>query len=117
MPKRTRRMVLHLLLIAAVTFSCGFGVAAEEERVANTYQTFEHDGRARKYLLHLPKNLPENAPLVFLLHGYYGEARGYKRLGMDHVADLHGFAVCYPQGEGDFRGTMPEPIPKGELEH
>ena len=105
MAKHIRGMVLHLILITAVMLSVGSRGVAEEERGANSYQTFEHDGRTRKYLLHLPKDLPENAPLVFLLHGYYGQARGYKELGMDRVADLHGFAVSYPQGEGDYRGT------------
>ncbi len=111
MPKHICGLVLHLLLITAFMLSVGSrGVAEErgvagEHRGANSYQTFEHDGRTRKYLLHLPKDLPENAPLVFMLHGYYGQARGYKELGMDRVADLHGFAVSYPQGEGDYRGT------------
>ena len=36
------------------------------------YQTFLHDGKVRKYILHLPSVLPPDSPLVFLLHGYGG---------------------------------------------
>ncbi|MEO0895828.1 MAG: PHB depolymerase family esterase [Bacteroidota bacterium] len=68
--------------------------------------TFIHDGETRTYNLHLPNNLPANAPLVFVLHGYTSSAntiQGYS--GMSMVADTHKFAVCYPQGLRDFGGT------------
>ena len=29
---------------------------------------FEHDGLDRRYRIHLPDDLPENAPLVLVLH-------------------------------------------------
>ena len=68
--------------------------------------TFKHNKGERKYLLHLPKDLPDNAPLVFLLHAYHGDARDYMgELGMNRVADANGFAVCYPQGARDYEGT------------
>jgi polyhydroxybutyrate depolymerase len=50
-----------------------------------------------------PERLPENAPLVFFLHGYHGNARNYAKMGMSRVADKHGFAVVYPQGKPDRR--------------
>lgn len=68
------------------------------------FLTFAHGEITRRYLIHLPKDLPEKAPLVFLLHGYRGDARGYMEIGMNRVADAHGFAVCYPQGETDREG-------------
>lgn len=60
----------------------------------------------RKYLLYLPKNLKTNAPLLFVLHGYRGDARDYMgEMGMNVQADKHGFAVCYPQGSDDAEGV------------
>jgi len=67
--------------------------------------TFDHDGVTRQYILYLPDNLPENAPLVFVLHGYIFNAPGIMAsTGMNHVADKNGFAVCYPQGTLDEDG-------------
>ena len=40
------------------------------------FSTFTHDGITRQYILYLPDNLPENAPLVFVLHGYTSNAQG-----------------------------------------
>jgi len=61
--------------------------------------TYEIDGRTRRYFLHLPENLSKNAPLVFVLHGYGGSAKGMIKFSqMNPVADKNGFAVCYPQG-------------------
>ena len=77
---------------------------SEKTEVPFTFLTFNHGETERRYLIHLPKDLSDNAPLVFLLHGYRGDARGYMELGMNRVADANGFAVCYPQGEKDRRG-------------
>ena len=60
---------------------------------------FEIDGRNRLYYLHLPQQLKANAPLVFTLHGYGGNAKSMMDYSkMNAVADKEGFAVCYPQG-------------------
>ena len=85
----------------------GNQAASEEERtdVPSNFLTFNHGEVERRYLIHRPKDLPDNAPLVFLLHGYRGDARGYMELGMNRVADTKGFAVCYPQGEKDREGV------------
>ena len=64
--------------------------------------TFDFDGLEREYLLYTPENLPNNAPLVFVLHGYTGSAQGIMDYsGMNEVAEENGFAVCYPQGTTD----------------
>ena len=60
-------------------------------------------GMERTYKLHLPAGLPENAPLVVVLHGYGGN-NNPDRFAMNATADRHGFAVCYPQGAKDGRG-------------
>jgi len=64
--------------------------------------TFDFDGLERAYLLYMPENLPNNAPLVFVLHGYTGSAQGIMAYSeMNEVAEENGFAVCYPQGTTD----------------
>ena len=68
-------------------------------------QTFSHGGLEREYILHLPEELPEQAPLVFFLHGYSGNARPYSWLGMKREADDRGFAVVFPQGSDDQEGV------------
>ena len=66
------------------------------------YLIFEHNGLDREYLLHIPDQLEPNAPLVFALHGYTGDASGLKNyIGMDAIADEFGFVVCYPNGTSD----------------
>lgn len=66
-------------------------------------RTIQSGGIERTYVLHLPEGLAENAPLVFVLHGYGSKAEP-ERFGMNSVADANRFAVCYPQGEKDGRG-------------
>jgi len=64
--------------------------------------SFNFDGLEREYLLYIPEDLPGNAPLVFVLHGYTGSAQGIMSYSeMNEVAEENGFAVCYPQGTTD----------------
>lgn len=69
------------------------------QHFANTTgNTFNIDGRSRKYLLHLPDNLKNDAPLVFVIHGYGDSSKGmHEFTKMDSIADKYGFAVCYPE--------------------
>ncbi|MEL6191685.1 MAG: PHB depolymerase family esterase [Bacteroidota bacterium] len=68
-------------------------------------QTFNHSGSGRQYTLFKPADLPPNAPLVFMLHGYQGIATEYiPWVGLNIVAQREGFAVCYPQGSADVSG-------------
>ncbi|MEM7372116.1 MAG: PHB depolymerase family esterase [Bacteroidota bacterium] len=61
--------------------------------------TFASGGIDRTYILYKPVNLPEGAPLVFVLHGFGGSAKGMMGYAnMNTVADQHGFMICYPQG-------------------
>ena len=69
-------------------------------------ETFNFDKLEREFILYLPDNLENNAPLVFVLHGYTGSAveiMDYS--GMNAIADANGFAVCYPQGIVDSFGN------------
>lgn len=88
--KRIGVLVLSLLVISTINVFA--------QKIENTL-TFDVDGRQRVYYLHFPENLSENAPLVFVLHGYGGSAKGMIEFsGMNKVADKNGFAICYPQG-------------------
>jgi len=63
---------------------------------------FEHDGIVRQYILHIPEGLDDNAPLVFVMHGYSGDAYSMREYcGMDEIADENKFALCYPRGTRD----------------
>lgn len=69
-------------------------------------QNFNHNGINRQYIYYEPPNLPLNAPLVVVLHGYTSSANGIKNYcGMNAVADNNGFAVCYPQVTSDSWGN------------
>ena len=89
------RMLLPALMLLIPTIGC-----AQEDRT----ETLRSGGIDRTYTIHLPKDLPPEAPLVIVLHGYGGSADP-AAFGMNPTADRHGFAVCYPQGERDGRGT------------
>jgi len=70
------------------------------------YYNFNHNSLKRQFILYTPEDLPANAPLVFVLHGYSGDAhsiRDYTKMNM--VADQNNFAVCYPQGTKDQWGN------------
>lgn len=61
--------------------------------------TLTHDDRVRQYYLHVPQDLPSEAPLVIVLHGRGGTGPGMASLtGFDEVADRYGFVVAYPSG-------------------
>ena len=65
---------------------------------------FDWDKQQREYFLYVPENLPEDAPLVFVLHGYWGS--GSDMIGLfQEQADQHGFVICYPNGLPDNFGT------------
>lgn len=55
----------------------------------------------RTYLYYVPANLPRNAPLVLVFHGYgYGaeDMRRYTGSEFETLADRNGFVVVYPNG-------------------
>lgn len=56
-----------------------------------------YNGQYRVHYLYMPSRLRAERPLVLLLHGYGGKARGY-RPEMLEVAEREGFALCIPQG-------------------
>ncbi len=84
-------------------------VLAGETGIARLHD-FNDSGIKRSYLLYIPENLPMDASLVFVLHGYYGFAASFMNaIGMNAIADKGGFGVVYPQGltskSTEFPGT------------
>jgi polyhydroxybutyrate depolymerase len=68
--------------------------------------SFTYNGTQREYSIHIPSDLPQNAPLIFVLHGYHGSAIEYTDwFKMDALADTHGFVVVFPQGINDASGN------------
>ena len=69
-----------------------------EPEIVEFYE-FDDNGQTREYYLHIPNSIQDDAPLVFVLHGYGGPEwgiRGYS--GMSEGAAEYGFGVCCPQG-------------------
>ena len=65
-----------------------------------------HEGVEREYVIHIPKNLTEDSPLVFIIHGYTDSAEGIAAYsGMNSIADREGFIAIYPQGTIDSNGN------------
>ncbi len=59
----------------------------------------------REYYYYQPSDAPANCPLVFVFHGYTGDAEGIMQYSrFNDLADEFGFAVCYPQGTTDGSG-------------
>lgn len=73
-------------------------------QISDSIYTFKAGRLERTYYLHKPIDLAEDAPLVFVLHGYGGNARFREHSILDSLADQKGFVVCYPQGIKDGRG-------------
>ncbi len=69
------------------------------------YTEFEHDGITRQYIYYEPSSLNDQMPLVFVMHGFTGDANSIKNYSeMNQFADQYGFAVCYPRGTTDSSG-------------
>ena len=60
-----------------------------------------------KALVHLPVNLPDNAPLVVVLHGCTQNAADYDRgSGWSALAEAHGFALLFPEQQRANNGNL-----------
>ena len=90
------------IILCIAVILCSFTSFAQEQLKTKEF-TFRHNGMDRTYWLYIPENLSEHAPLVMVLHGYGGKAKGY-RPEMINTAEKYGFAVCYPQGAKDEYG-------------
>ncbi|MDA8859195.1 T9SS type A sorting domain-containing protein [Flavobacteriaceae bacterium] len=86
--------------------SFDFQIIESDTPPASTYTSFEHHGIDRDYIYYEPEGLEENSPLVFVMHGYSGDAENISNYSnMNDIADEYGFAVCYPRGTVDGSGN------------
>ncbi len=96
---KIHRIISIPFLFLFMLISCG-----NEETGFVEERVIEHEGLERSFLIYVPKNIKENAPLVVAIHGYTSSAKtlmGYS--GINQVADKEGFLVAYPQGTKDSR--------------
>ncbi|MDE5813696.1 MAG: prolyl oligopeptidase family serine peptidase [Muribaculaceae bacterium] len=89
-----KRIVSILCVLASITCS---GLAAK----VNTEKQITVGGKERKYILYVPDNVKENAPLVVSLHGASGHDTDRSPFRTS-VADAEGCIVVYPQGIDQF---------------
>ena len=90
-------MLTKLLFSLFLFLSCG--LIAEERIII-------HQGVEREFLVHVPNNLTEDSPIVFVMHGFTGTAEGIMDYSdMNAIADREGFMVIYPQGTKDSSGN------------
>ena len=65
----------------------------------NKFFNLTVSGKARTYLLYVPNNVQDNAPLVISLHGAGGVVSTTSHdPDFNSIADQEGFIVAYPQG-------------------
>lgn len=106
MPIRSPLSVLCFLVLLAASAPVPAGAGTES-------LAFEHQGRARSALLHLPPRPLDPLPLVILLHGAGGSAeQALAQYGWRALADAEGFAVlaadaltALPDRPADFRSN------------
>ena len=79
----------------------GFIVSGAIAAKVNTEKHITVDNKERKYVLYVPDNVSENAPLVISLHGAGGHDTDRCPFRTS-VADKEGCIVVYPQGNDQF---------------
>ena len=90
-------MFIRLLILIAL-FNSSF--------IVSDYRTIIHEGIQREYLIHVPDNLNNDSPIVFVIHGYTGSAEGIAAYsGMNSISEREGFIAVYPQGTIDSYGN------------
>lgn len=88
-------MMRKILIFALVI--CSMAVQAAKE---NKFYNVKVGNETRKYLLYVPNNVKENAPLVISLHGAGGTVTTSSHdPNFNPIADKDGFIVAYPQGK------------------
>ena len=83
---KIHRIIPIPFLLLFMLISCG-----NEETGFVEKRVIEHEGLERSFLIYVPTNIKENAPLVVAIHGYTSSAKtlmGYS--GINQVADKEG---------------------------
>ncbi|HTS18931.1 MAG TPA: PHB depolymerase family esterase [Verrucomicrobiae bacterium] len=99
----------ELFLAAGLLCVVAISSRAEPLKPGDHNLTLTTGGRDRTYLLHLPPvyDGKRSLPLVIVLHGGGGNARGaVKMTGFSDKADKEGFVVVYPNGSGRLKTRL-----------
>lgn len=91
------KILLTAFLMCAVNFVCA---ASDSYNLPEL--KFKCQGQERSYWLYIPDGLPQDAPLLFYLHGYGNERP--KADEFCRIADKEKFAVCIPHAAIDTYG-------------
>jgi len=95
-----------IIAFVATVFIVAWFTNSNSDDDVGLNQSILHNGISRDYILYIPENLPTNAPLVVVSHGYTSSAKTMMSYsGMNKVADEEKFLVVYPQGTKDQRGN------------
>jgi len=95
--------VVVLLAAVLVTAGCSApsSVAPHGFTTGSTTHVLNFRGLDRSYLLYIPEEVQNPAPLVVMMHGGFGSAQQAERsYGWDELADSAKFVVAYPDGVG-----------------
>ena len=90
-------------VVTTVTTTTAAPPARPRAPTGDSVETITHDGIERRYLLHVPTDLPVDrmVPLVLVLHGAGGDPEDIEAgSGWNAVADERGMVVAYPEGDG-----------------
>ena len=94
-------LLYRSVIVLAAVLILNFVVPSSATAASAKRHALEVDGLRRNYLLYTPQNLDRRKayPLVLVIHGGGGTARGlYRdtRKSFTALADEHGFFVVYP---------------------
>lgn len=96
-----KKSLLALFIIPAL-FACCEDTPGDQDGLRAL--SIEHGGRTRECLLHVPARVPSSpAPLLIVLHGAGGTAKGLVKLTknrFNELSDAAGFYAAYPTGLG-----------------
>ena len=83
-------------------------VSKAEPPPGNYTFKFEHDGRERSYIVHVPRDIVTNPwPVLLNFHGSGSSAAGQQAYShMDETSDREGFLAVYPNGTGMFGNRL-----------
>ena len=91
------RKEIRILAAAIAIFAGTAGGRTASPQSDAEIETLRCRGRVREFIVHAPSDLPDNAPLVFVLHGAWNNGENFRReTGFDRIADEDKFVVVYP---------------------
>ncbi len=96
-----RLLTIALIGILALSGCARLDAIGDEFPAGTTEHGCGSTAFDRQYLVTVPENLQDGAPLVLVLHGGFGSAQQARQAyGWDELAASEGFVVAYPDGLG-----------------